>query len=235
MMIRIGNFLFRFRNWLFPPVIALVFVNGPSAIANETLAVTLGFAIAIVGQVLRAITIGLAYIKRGGKNRQVYAKTLVQDGMFAHCRNPLYLGNLLMLLGLGLLANAWWFLVVGMPFFVFAYIAIVTAEENFLRSKFGPEFDDYCRRVPRFVPNLAGIGKTWRGMEFKWRRLIVKEHGSTYAWTLAAIAALIEYHWIKTHSLFQPEIYVLMAALAMVTLGYATVRYLKKNRRLVAD
>lgn len=235
MMIRIGNFLFTYRNWLFPLAIALVLLDQPSAMANEGLAVTIGFALALLGQSLRAITIGLAYIKRGGKNKKVYAKTLVQEGVFAHCRNPLYLGNFLMLLGLGFIANSWWFLIVGMPFFLFAYAAIVLAEENFLRNKFGAEFDDYCRRVPRIIPNLAGFGSTWREMEFHWRRLIVKEHNSTFGWLVIAIVVLMQDRWDITQDLTEPGMYAFAAALVLLTLGYATVRVLKKNRMLVAD
>jgi protein-S-isoprenylcysteine O-methyltransferase Ste14 len=234
-MVAIGNFLFQYRNWLFPLVIALVFVNQRAALSNETLAMALGFALAFVGQALRAVTIGLAYIKRGGKNRQVYAKTLVQDGVFAHCRNPLYLGNFLMLLGLGLIANSWWFLVVGMPFFLFAYLAIVAAEESFLRNKFGAEYGAYCRRVPRFLPNFTGFARTWRSMEFHWRRWIVKEHGSAYIWLVAAVATLMQDRWVRTQDLTEPGMYALVTALVLFSLGYVAVRYFKKSGTLVAD
>jgi len=234
-MIAIGNFLFHYRNYLFPLVIALVFINQPPLLADESLAVTLGFTLAILGQGLRAITIGLAYIKRGGKNKQVYAKNLVQEGLFAHCRNPLYVGNLLMLVGLGLIGNSLWFFAIGVPFFLFAYLCIVLAEENFLRGKFGAEFDAYCRRVRRFLPSVAGIGRTLRGMQFHWRRLIVKEHNSTAIWLLAALAALAQNHWGRTHDLTNPEMYSLLAAAVVVILGYTTVRILKKQRKLVAD
>src|SRR6185436_5722926 len=105
MMVRIGNFLFHYRNGLFPLVFVLLFLNQRKALPDQSVAVILGFTIAIAGQVLRAITIGLAYIKRGGKDRQVYADDLVTDGMFSHCRNPLYVGNLLVVLGLGFIAN----------------------------------------------------------------------------------------------------------------------------------
>lgn len=235
MMIRIGNFLFHYRNWIFPIVTALVFINPPPLLDNWVLAVCLGFAIALLGQAIRAVTIGLAYIKRGGKNRQVYAKTLVQEGMFAHCRNPLYVGNLLMLLGLGFIANSWWFIVVGMPIFVFFYLCIVAAEEQFLRNKFGPAYDDYCRQVPRWIPNLRGIGKTMQGMEFHWRRLIVKEHNSTYIWLLAAVAVLLQDRWVRTDGVYEHGMTVLLAVGALATIGYATVRYLKKSKGLVAD
>jgi protein-S-isoprenylcysteine O-methyltransferase Ste14 len=235
MMVRIGNFFFRYRNGLFPLLFVLLFLNSPKLFPNQTAAVALGFAVAFAGQLLRAITIGLAYIIRGGKKRQVYAEALVQEGVFAHCRNPLYVGNLLVILGLGLIANSMLFLLVGMPFFVFAYIAIVAAEENFLRQKFGAEFDSYCRRVGRFIPNLSGFGKTWQGMEFKWRRLIVKEYGSTYAWLAAACALLIKDRWKETHAFSEPWIVVLTGAFLLVTAGYVAARFLKKSQMLVAD
>jgi len=234
-MVRIGNFFFRYRNGLFPLMFVLLFLNSPKLIPNQTVAVVAGFAVALTGQLLRAITIGLAYIIRGGKKRQVYAEELVQDGVFAHCRNPLYVGNLLVILGLGLISNSQLFLVVGVPFFVFAYIAIVAAEENFLRNKFGAAFDAYCQRVGRFVPNLSGFGKTWQGMEFKWRRLIVKEYGSTYAWLAAACALVIKQRWMQTRTFSEPQIQAFIGALVLVTLGFVVARYLKKSRTLVAE
>jgi len=235
MMVRIGNFLFHYRNGLFPLVFILLFLNQRKALPDQTLAVALGFAIAVAGQVLRAITIGLAYIKRGGKDRQVYADDLVTDGVFAHCRNPLYVGNLLVVLGLGFISNSWLFLVIGMPFFIFAYIAIVAAEENFLRTKFGTTFDEYCRRVGRFTLNLAGFGKTWQGMEFKWRRLIVKEYGSTYAWLVTACALVIQDRWVRTHNFADPTLCASIVTVVIVTAAYLAARYLKKSRMLVAD
>ena len=60
----------------------------------------LGLVVALLGQILRAAVIGYAYIVRGGKNKRVYASDLVTGGFFAHGRNPLYVGNLLVVLGL---------------------------------------------------------------------------------------------------------------------------------------
>ena len=149
-MVRIGNFFFRYRNGLFPVVMVLMFVPSPKLFSQDLVAAGLGLAVALVGQLIRAITIGLAYIIRGGKNRQVYAETLVQEGIFAHCRNPLYVGNILVILGLGLVSNSLLFALIGVPFFLFVYWTIVAAEENFLRQKFGADFDAYCQRVSRF-------------------------------------------------------------------------------------
>ncbi|MGH8507465.1 MAG: methyltransferase family protein, partial [Gammaproteobacteria bacterium] len=102
MIIRIGNFLFHYRNALFPVVYMLLVFESQPLLASYRLAAILGFLVALTGQLMRAVTIGLEYIKRGGLNRQVYAEKLVQGGMFAHCRNPLYVGNVMILLGLGI-------------------------------------------------------------------------------------------------------------------------------------
>jgi protein-S-isoprenylcysteine O-methyltransferase Ste14 len=234
-MIRIGNFFFRFRNALFPLVFILLVLPGPEIFHYNVIAIALGLTIAFAGQFLRAITIGLVYIVRGGRNRQVYAKGLVQTGMFAHCRNPLYVGNLLINLGVGVAANSVLFLAIGMPFLIFAYCAIIAAEENYLHDKFGQEFEDYCKRVPRWFPIFSGMLQTAQSMEFKWRRLIVKEYGSTFSWMAGVCAVLIKNRWLEVRTFSDLQIHCLIGTAVLVTLAFAIARYLKKSGTLVAD
>ena len=101
MMIRIGNFLFRYRNGLFPAVYLLLFFQGRPLFADYRLAALLGLLVASMGQLVRAVTVGLEYIIRGGRNRQVYAEQLVQGGVYAYCRNPMMTSQFLMLIGAG--------------------------------------------------------------------------------------------------------------------------------------
>ena len=70
MIIRIGNFLFHYRNGLFPLVYALLIFKSQPLLHDYRLAAAIGFLVALTGQLLRAITIGLDYIVRGGRNRQ---------------------------------------------------------------------------------------------------------------------------------------------------------------------
>jgi len=235
MMITIGNFFFRYRNGIFPVVGVLLFLGGPTIFASDYLAVALGFAVALTGMMLRCVTIGLKYIKRGGVNRQVYADTLVRGGMFAHCRNPLYVGNMLGIFALGLVANSLWFMCVGLPFFIFSYLAIVAAEENYLRKKFGEEFDIYCQQVSRFGLNLAGFGKTWQSMEFNWQRVVVKEYGSIFLWVLTACVLICKRHWRGGNPFSNPAVSPWLWVLAVSAVAYVLVRYLKKSRILHAD
>src|SRR5690606_24443674 len=124
----------------------------------------LGLVITFYGQLIRGVTIALAYIIRGGKDKKVYADKLVTEGIFRHCRNPLYVGNILMLVGVGILVNSLLFVSVFIPLFLFIYQAIVLAEENFLRGKFGAQFNTYCQRVSRWWISFKGLKETFFGM-----------------------------------------------------------------------
>lgn len=190
MMVAIGNFLFRYRNILGPSVflLALVFGQPRYPLGRPDLNVVFdlaGVVIAYTGLGLRILTIGYEYIERGGKHRQVSASKLVQGGVFAHCRNPLYVGNLLIALGLALVVHSALFYLFVLPFIAFTYVAIVAAEEAFLLQKFGDEYRVYCKRVHRWWPNWTGWENSTRGMRFNWKRVVVKEYNTVFLLILA--------------------------------------------------
>jgi protein-S-isoprenylcysteine O-methyltransferase Ste14 len=232
-MIRIGRFFFRHRNALFPLVYLLLFPKSPRLLASPLLAGVIGFFVAGIGQCLRAITIGSEHIPRGGKHGQVHAKTLVQGGIYAHCRNPLYLGNLLILVGLGVASDSVLFLLVAIPFFCFAYRAIMAAEEAYLREKFGEEYVAYCGRVNRLMPGLSGIRENLSETRFSGRRFLSAEHGPTYIWLVALLLVILKNIWLAgDYRWGNPLVKALWALLVLVTLGYGLARFLKKTGRL---
>jgi hypothetical protein len=124
---------------------------------------------------------------------------------------------------------------VGFPFFVFAFLAIVVAEENYLRNKFGAEFDAYCQRVSRFGLNLSGFSRTWQSMEFNWQRVVVKEHGSIFIWVATACVLMCQRYWRAGNPFSNPAVAPWLWLLAVSTVAYALTRYLKKSRILNAD
>jgi protein-S-isoprenylcysteine O-methyltransferase Ste14 len=232
-MIRIGNFFFHYRNGLFPLFYVILFINGPAAFPDPRLALIIGILIAAIGQGLRAWTVGLDYIVRGGRNRRVYADNLVQGGLFAHCRNPLYVGNYLILVGVGVASNSLLFLWIALPFFLFAYRAIIAAEEAFLLGKFGDEFTKYCSRVNRVLPNFSGLSKSLEGMEFNWRRLISAEYGSAALWMAAIILVSLKNLWFAGQfDLQSVPTRALVVAAAVVAVAYCLARFLKKSGKL---
>jgi protein-S-isoprenylcysteine O-methyltransferase Ste14 len=231
-----GSFLFHFREALFPFACLAVFLPGPRVFAGPLTAVLAGLVIALIGQLIRIATIGLDYIIRGGKNRRVYAEDLVTSGVYAHCRNPMYIGNLLILTGVAVGSNSWTCIAVAVPLFLFVYVAIVAAEEDFLRRKFGAPFEEYCRDVPRWLPHWAGLIETFRRSPFRWRRVLVKEYGTPFGWIMG-FSVLTLWHLYQLGQIAEQDelvqlVTVIMVATVIVRLR---VRYLKKKKRLVAD
>jgi protein-S-isoprenylcysteine O-methyltransferase Ste14 len=229
-MIRLGNFIFHYRNGLFPLAYLFLFAKDRLLFPHYLLIALVGLTIALTGQVLRIATIGLDYIVRGGRNRQVYADDLVTGGLFSHCRNPLYVGNYLILVGLAVAANSWLSLVLILPLMALAYWAIIAAEENFLRNKFGAAFSDYCQKVNRLVFNPVGLTKTLRGSSFHWLRVIVKEYGTTFAWTVGFILVVLQNIWLAGDYRWPTTpVLGLWTALAVVIALFLIARYLKKR------
>lgn len=234
MMIQIGNFFFKYRNWVFIPLFLALFIPSPELVTIEhhNWVMWIGLFITILGQAIRCATIGLAYIVRGGKDKKVYASHLVTEGIFSHCRNPLYVGNILKIVGLGILANSLLYVGIFIPTFLFIYQAIVLAEENFLRSKFGQEFDAYCLRANRWIPNLSGLLATFKGMSFRWQRPVVKENSSLYVWLVGIVLVLLYKYPELTNHDAQLRSQLLMILLPLLTVIYLAVRYLKKSGKL---
>ncbi|WP_211480983.1 methyltransferase family protein [Arcticibacter eurypsychrophilus] len=240
MMISIGNFFFKYRNYLFIFLYLALFIPSPDIFTESDLGpnyyilpVTLGLIITISGQLIRGLTIGLAYIVRGGLNKKVYADKLVTEGIFNHCRNPLYVGNILMLFGVGILSNSILFVGILMPIFLFIYQAIVLAEENFLRNKFGADFNNYCSRVNRWWLSLKGIGSTFASMRFNAKRWILKEYNTQFVW-LVGITLILLLNYPEITSGDTDFRNVLIAAfLVGLVLLYIFVRYMKKSGKMV--
>ncbi|PWW03648.1 protein-S-isoprenylcysteine O-methyltransferase Ste14 [Hoeflea marina] len=76
---------------------------------------------------------------------------LVTEGPFRFSRNPIYVANLLLLAGIGLATGNGWFIVV-MPFDALAmhYLAVLR-EERHLLAQFGYRYENYCRKVRRWI------------------------------------------------------------------------------------
>jgi len=86
------------------------------------------------------------YVK---KNRE-----LTMTGPYAHVRNPLYLGSILIAAGFAVALMSAAFAAALVAFFVLIYVPVIASEEAFLRDTF-LEFEWYCARVPRLIPRIT--------------------------------------------------------------------------------
>ncbi|SJM95801.1 putative S-isoprenylcysteine methyltransferase-like protein [Crenothrix polyspora] len=233
LLIAWGNFFFHTRNVLFPVIIVGLLLLWSPVAMDSTASICLlliGLAMIIIGQCIRILTIGLAYIVRGGRNRRVYAEKLVTDGFFAHCRNPLYAGNILIVSGFLFISGNVSGIIIGSLIFFAIYRLIVHSEEAFLEHKFGQDYRDFCASVPRWIPRLTGLGKTITDYEFDWPAVAVKEYGTLFTSLIIPLGLI---SW-KLHLVNKADDYqfLLSAVALLILIAYGVVRFLKKTERL---
>jgi protein-S-isoprenylcysteine O-methyltransferase Ste14 len=112
--------------------------------APKPIAIALSLILVLPGLWLRGYAAG--YVK---KNRE-----LTQTGPYAYTRNPLYLGSILIAAGFAVALLSWAVAAMLAAMFLIVYVPVIASEERFLRTTF-PDFDSYCRRVPRLLPRLT--------------------------------------------------------------------------------
>jgi protein-S-isoprenylcysteine O-methyltransferase Ste14 len=230
----LGSFFFRYRNTIGPVLIVIAVAFGvpayPLGRADLNLVLDVaGIGVALLGQALRVVTIGYDYIDRGGKDRRVYASKLIQGGMFAHCRNPLYTGNILLAVGIAMIVHSPVLYLTALPLVLLVYSCIVAAEERLLRRQFGDEYAQYCRRVHRWLPRWTGWTHSTAHMRFNWRRVLVKEYNTLFLVALALVAVKIWSDYEVQGSAALPAPAALWAAFLLWLGLYVLVRVLKKS------
>lgn len=155
-------------------------------LARPTLwSIAAGACIVAVGVWIRAIASGHV-----DKNA-----TLAMSGPYAHTRNPLYLGSIVIAIGFAVAALSLWIAVILLLMFVAIYVPVIRSEEAFLRSKF-PEFSEYCKRVPRLIPRVtaagAGSGSFSRDLYMKHR-----EYNALAGSVAMLIALMLKYFYFR--------------------------------------
>ena len=185
--------LFRYRSYTpIPFLVLMVFFASPTAASLGT-----GLVLVALGEFLRLWGVAIA----GSETRTTGAvggTYLITRGPFAYVRNPLYVGNMLLYVGVGVMSNALfpWLTLVAFAYFFFQYSRIVSLEEEYLRTTFGEDFARYCARVPRFFPALAAFdGGTHEQPEIDWRRGLASERRTFQAIGLITLVLVAFWIW----------------------------------------
>ncbi|HTY45237.1 MAG TPA: isoprenylcysteine carboxylmethyltransferase family protein [Patescibacteria group bacterium] len=114
----------------------------------------IGIGLILTGQLLRVSSRGY----KSERSRQGGA--LIVDGPYSLVRNPMYLGIVLIGLGIVLALFNWWVALVFAVFFVAVYVRLIIAEEKKLLDCFGEEYLRYQKKTPRLFPrHVALLGK----------------------------------------------------------------------------
>ena len=187
-MERLGALLFKWRSFtpllLLPLAVPLLWRNRGAGGGGAWIAS--GLVLCALGQALRLWVIGQVPDGTSGQNDVLMATRLNTGGPYARTRNPLYLGNLGITLGLCLVAHEPIVLAAVAALFALQYRAIIAAEEGFLRQRFGADFVAYAARVPRFWPSL-GVRVPGGLRPWSLRRALWKEHNPAGSWLAIAV------------------------------------------------
>lgn len=115
-----------------------------------------GAALLLAGGAL-ALTTVIYFIVEGRGTPALFdpPKRFVPHGPYRIVRNPMYTGGVAMLLGLGLYLASVSILLYALAAFLLIHAFVVIAEEPGLRRRFGRDYENYCKTVPRWIPGLT--------------------------------------------------------------------------------
>ena len=181
--------------------------------------------VSICGVILRATTVGFVCDGTSGRNTQMQQATeLNTTGWYSICRNPLYLGNFLIMLGIILVPASISLVAFCACSFWIYYERIIAAEEAFLHSKFGEQFAKWAHATPVFFPRLRG----WKApaKSFSWRMVLRREYTAVLLLGIAFfLLNLLEYGVAERRLRFEPE-WTIMFGISIAI--YLTLRSLKR-------
>ncbi len=233
-----GGRLFRWRSFVllvFLPLIVLAVMRA------EPIERTLGefwgdlyelacIAVVLAGVALRALTVGFVPTRTSGRNTHgQVAESLNTSGMYSLTRNPLYLANSVMCMGVILFTQDLLLSLAFAFFLTIYYERIILAEEGFLLERFGEPYRAWAAEVPVFLPRLHG----WRqpALPFSWRGVIRREYTTWLAAVIALGAIDLAAGW------FGDEIDdgAWPAVIAIAILCFFAIRLLKMRTGLLAE
>ncbi len=182
-----GRFFFRWRSYLpyllaLPLIVALPqsgWFESAFGEAAETAWDLFSSLVAFAGLAIRIVTIGHTPAGTSGRNTQSQrAETLNTTGLYSVVRNPLYLGNTVIVLGLALAMKVWWVTPLALAATWFFYARVIAAEEAFLSGKFGAAYDAWRAVTPVIVPDPG----MWRSpaLPFSLRNVLRREYNGFY-------------------------------------------------------
>ncbi len=108
----------------------------------------------IAAQIFRTWAAG--FVGTTARQRETHAEILLTAGPYAHVRNPMYLGNLIITTAMAAMSGLWYALPIAWAAYAFVYGSVIPYEESYLRKLFGEEYEKYYRAVPRLLPTPRG-------------------------------------------------------------------------------
>jgi protein-S-isoprenylcysteine O-methyltransferase Ste14 len=145
----VGKWLHRRRRWgLLPLLLVGLFLNTHFVTVRRGNFMTVAGAFGILfGSLLRVV----CYKFVGGRD-PIYnvGAPLITDGPYAITRNPVYLSEAAIALGIAMMSRMPWFVLATLAATIIMAALVVEWEERVLHERYGSRYEDYCRIVPRW-------------------------------------------------------------------------------------
>ena len=232
-LIKSGNWLFKRRSflpllmYLFATLLLILFPLNEQISLYKEISFLL---ISLFGLSIRALVIGYIPESTSGRNRNnQIAKTLNTEGLYSCCRNPLYVGNFFIWLGVILYIENISFVIISCLIYILYYERIILAEEAFLKSKFKEKYIKWANAVPAFFPKKTNWVKPPNNFSF--RNILLREYSGFYA----IFISFFYFHLLKNYLIFNE---IIISSFWIYTLIIATIitvilRTLKKYTKVL--
>jgi protein-S-isoprenylcysteine O-methyltransferase Ste14 len=152
---------------------------------------TLGLVIFLVGLFMRI------WSQMHLRYRLKESKILTSTGPYAYVRNPIYIGNSLILTGTTIFSELVWLTPIMIATCLIAYSLVVRYEEMHLMKKYGTPYIEYLQGVPRWIPRFPLKSSTDERMQ--WEYLLPSIKAEAHILLLLILPLIKEMIMGKTH------------------------------------
>ena len=202
-LIESGDFCFRHRTLQYLPycLVMLAEFNHFRHVKESLFFEFLCFFVTLTGIFIRIFTIAYVPKNTSGRNRnEQIADVLNTKGMYSIVRNPLYLGNFFIFLGISMMTESWEIIIANSLLMIIFYTLIVLKEEEFLAQKFTAQYREWADKVNCFIPSLKHFEKTSKGFSLK--KVIKNEHDTWLSTLICFVGIEIVRGYFEVHTFF---------------------------------
>jgi protein-S-isoprenylcysteine O-methyltransferase Ste14 len=147
--------------WFFPPYLVflgliisfllefLVYRN--QIFDNSIIFRFIGIILTIAAILLFVKSVRIFNLRKEKIHPRSISTQIFKDGPFQFSRNPIYLAMFVLLIGVGLTLNSFWFLYSGLVVAIMIHYGVIIPEENYLEKEFGKDYLEYKKSVRRWL------------------------------------------------------------------------------------
>jgi protein-S-isoprenylcysteine O-methyltransferase Ste14 len=228
-LVSIGHLFFRYRGYQFLIylLVIIIGIKHLSMVKDNHLYEISCFYVALLGMLIRALTVGYVSIGTSGRNcHEQEAFELNTTGMYSIVRNPLYIGNFFIFLGIVMLVQDLKLILLSCLLYWLFYDLIILTEEDFLLNKFKDQYVKYANEVNCLIPSFKNYKKPDK--QFSPHMVLMREHDTLLTTVLAFIGMEIIMETMELGRLHLDLFWIIVLIITFII--FCILKYIKKYR-----